>query len=119
MAITAGSVASAADVNALLAATTPTTFTTSPAGSGWYMTIGSFAVVWFATTANVTAGTQVTVYTLPAGMRPGNAIPLAASSATTLSRPAGGAINTDGTIVIRNNFTSDSIVSGYAVYPLP
>jgi len=118
MTFTAGTVLSAANLNAALAAATPTTFSTTPTGSGWYTTVGPWAVVYFATTANITAGAQQTVYTLPAAVRPDAPVVMAVAGATSLTRPASGVVNTDGTVVVRNNYTSDSPLSGYAVYLL-
>ncbi len=118
MAIASGEIISASDILALLDLSSRTTFTTSPAGSGWYQTWGGMGIVHFATTSTIAAGSSSTIYTLPAEMRPDYPIPLAAATGSTITREANGVVNTDGTIVVRNNYSSADTVTGYAIYPL-
>lgn len=113
MAITAGSVASAADVNALLAATTPTTFTTTtPAGSGWYRTLlgGTLVQLHFESTGTVAATTAVTLnFTLPTGYRPAGRTPMTCTTGTS-PRPGAANVLADGTITVYNSQSSSTTI---------
>lgn len=119
MAIAAGNVISAADVlAALVTVDTQTTFTTTtPAGAGWWRWVGPFIELYYASSGNLTSGTSFTsAVILPAGARPLQMIPAAAAGGVALDREANGAINTNGTFTVRNNYSGSTTVSLYALF---
>lgn len=120
MALSAGSVASAADVLALVATDSPTTFTTtSPAGSGWYRYLlgGALVEFHFESTGTVASQTEVSPagFTVPAGYRPAGRTPLAAVSSSS-QRPGAAAINSDGTWSVYNWQNSVQVVACHGIY---
>lgn len=92
------------------------TFTTSPAGAGAYRKVGPFVEVSFETTANVSAAAVATIFTLPSGYRPSRMVTLAASGGVDGDREANGQIDTAGVISVRNNYSSATVVQGYALF---
>lgn len=121
MAISAGNAISAADV--LAALPTPSSVTTfsisSPTGSGWYRTAGAFVEVYGVTTGSASAGTSYTLTTLPAEIRPDYPVQMSCGGGVGSDREATGVINTDGTVVLRNNYSSAVTVQFHALYLLP
>ena len=120
MALSAGSVASAADVLALVATGSPTTFTTTtPAGSGWYRYLLGGALVEFhwVSTGTVAATTSVTPdFTIPAGYRPAERTAIAAVAGSANARSAACWIEPDGTFQVYNNHTAATVINAHGIY---
>ena len=121
MPIAAGEVISAAEITAALVIVgAKTDFTiSSPTGTGWYRTAGPMVELSGVTTGTLAAGSSATVYTLPSGVRPAVAVNLACGGGVAFDREVSGMLNTDGTIVIRNNYSSAVAVSFHGLYLLP
>lgn len=116
-AFTAGTPLSAAALNDAVGYTTPTTFTTTtPAGAGWYRKVGSLVEVHYESTGNVSADAEVTPYTFPVGYRPAGRVALAACAGAASTRSAVAAVNADGTLNVRNAFTSATVVQCHGLY---
>lgn len=89
----------------------------SPAGAGWYRRVGNLVEVYIATSASVSSSTSFTTSAvIPADSRPSPAVALACGGGVSGDREANGVINADGTITIRNNFSSATAVQGYGMY---
>ena len=120
MALSAGSVASAADVLALVATDSPTTFTTTtPAGSGWYRYLLGGALVEFhwISTGTVSATTSVTPdFTIPAGYRPAARTAIAGVAGASSPRLADVALDSDGTWQVYNGHSSATVINAHGIY---
>lgn len=119
MALSGGSPASAADVLALVATDTPTTFTTStPVGSGWYRFLlgGALVEFYFISTGNVSSATTVTLdVTLPAAYRPTDKTALGAASSTT-TKLAAAVVDSAGAVTYYNGHSSSAVAYIHGIY---
>ena len=107
MAFTAGTPLSASALNDAVGYTAPTSFTiTTPAGTGWYRIVGSLVEVHGVTTANASATTAYTVYTLPVGYRPAERTCIAAAAGAGPIRPAQAIVDPNGDIQVYNAHTT-------------
>lgn len=121
MAISAGSIISATDILAgLVVVDAKDTGTiSSPAGTYWTRTAGPLVEVQFTTTGTLAAGSSATLWTLDSALRPASPVAIACAGGVSLDREVSGVINTDGTVVVRNNYSSAIAIGGHALYLLP
>ena len=83
----------------------------------YYRKRGEIVEFKFRTTATIANDVSTTVFTFPAGYRPLNdSVSYAAGAGTYGDRPASGRVNTDGTVVIRNQYSGALVVQGAGMF---
>jgi hypothetical protein len=83
------------------------TISTTPAGTlTWRLFKDDSVEVFWESSGNVTQDVQYTIATLPSNVRPTYNVPVAVSGGVYGDRPAGGTVFTDGTVKVRNQYSS-------------
>lgn len=92
----------------------------SGGASGWYRVTNAVEVeIYAVTTSTVAAGAQlITGVWLPAAYRPSASLNVNAGGGSYGDRAAAGQINSDGTLNLRNNYSSALVLSAYIYYRL-
>ncbi len=122
MAIGAGLPLSAADLLAALPVVgSKSTFSfTSPAGTGWYRVAGAEVEVYGVSSATLAAGTSFTTgAVIGAAYRPATPANISAGGGVSWDRETTAVVNTDGTITVRNNYSSAVNIQFHGTYFLP
>ena len=93
------------------------TISTTPAGTiYWYRYDDGYVEIFWTSSGNVTNDTQYTIGTLPAGARPTREVPCSVSGGVYGDRPGAGTVWPDGTVKIRNTYSSALAMKAYALF---